>query len=102
MLLRFTKTILMLLAHKLKLDFCQNLSKVRIFHPYIIDAFRLVPASRNPIVASLGLVLVAAARNAISEPFRWLEQGDLNKTEIQLKLFNIFSILIFNEFYLFT
>ena len=32
----------------------------------------------------------------------WISQGSSNKKEIQLNLCNIFSILIFNEFYLFA
>ena len=37
----------MLLPYKRWKEFCQNLSKVQIFHHYIIDAFRLLPASSH-------------------------------------------------------
>ena len=47
LLLRCTEIILMLLAYQRWKEFCQNLSKVQIFHHYIIDAFRLLPASSH-------------------------------------------------------
>ena len=41
----------MLLAYKLKEDSCQKLPKVQIFHHYITDVFKLLPASNYQIIA---------------------------------------------------
>ena len=73
MLLRFTEIILILLAYKRWKEFCQNLSKVQIFHHYIIDAFRLLPASSHSKLGfqTLRLVLVKPATNIIFEEFPW-------------------------------
>ena len=73
MLLRFTEIILILLAYKRWKEFCQNLWKVQIFHHYIIDAFRLLPASSHSKLGfqTLRLVLVKPATNIIFEKFPW-------------------------------
>ena len=79
----------MLLAYKLKLGLCQNLPKVQIFHPYIIDALTLFSASSHPIIASalkfLKLILVAPATNINSMPFPWLVLNRFRKICLSLQ-----------------
>ena len=49
--------------------------KVQIFHPYIIDAFRLFLAFSHPIIARFSnfeVDFVAPVTNVVSELFPWL------------------------------
>ena len=99
LLLRITKMILMLLAYKVKWNFFQNLQKVQIFHPYIIDAFRLLPVSSHLIIARFsnfwGWFLYLRPQMAFLSHFFWLLLNRSHKTCPALQcvwmIFQIFS-----------
>ena len=77
----------MLLAYKLKQDFWQNLPKVQIFHPYMIDAFRLFLALSHPIIARFSnfeFDFVTPATNVVSVLFLWLVLSRSSKTCLAL------------------
>ena len=65
------------------------MSKVQIFHHYITDAFRLLPALNHPVTVRFSnffrLILVVPSANVISEPFSWLLLYRLRKTCLALQ-----------------
>ena len=57
--------------------------KVQIFDPYIIDAFRLLLALSNPVMARFSnfeVDFVAPVTNVVSELFTWLVLNRSRKT----------------------
>ena len=60
------------------------MAKAQIFHPYIIDAFKLVPASTHPIIGWFSnfwdWFLVDSSTNVISKSFHWFVLNGSRKT----------------------